>query len=92
MRLEGKSGAHLLRRSADTLSFVSTANQMNKLQYARIQTQKIAEQQGARTGQLAAIHMKSMSKFYAMLSPAQKTKADELSAQFKAAKQHRAQK
>jgi Spy/CpxP family protein refolding chaperone len=38
----------------------------------------IATRQGALVGQLSAIHAKAMAKFYAQLTPDQKTKADQV--------------
>ena len=38
----------------------------------------IAERQGARMGQLAAVHAKQMAKFYAQLTPEQQQKAAKL--------------
>jgi Spy/CpxP family protein refolding chaperone len=43
---------------------------------------QIAAQQGALVGQLAGIHAKAFSKFYALLTPDQKTKADKLHQEF----------
>lgn len=40
--------------------------------------QALADKQGSLTGQLAGIHAKSMAKFYALLTPDQKAKADQL--------------
>ncbi len=45
---------------------------------------QLSEQQGVLMGQLAAIRTKAMAKFYAQLTPDQKTKADQLQAQRKA--------
>ncbi len=39
---------------------------------------QLATQQGSVMGQLAAIHAKAFSQFYAQLTPDQKTKADQL--------------
>ena len=44
----------------------------------------IAGKQGALIGQLAAIHSKAMAKFYAQLTPEQKTKADAIHDHIKA--------
>ncbi len=40
--------------------------------------EQIASQQGALMGQMAGIHAKAFAKFYATLTPEQKTKADKL--------------
>ncbi len=40
--------------------------------------QRIADQQGALMAQLAGSHAKAMAKFYAILTPEQKAKADKL--------------
>ena len=45
---------------------------------------QIAQQQGAVMGQLAAVHAKAMARFYAQLTPDQKTKAEQLHDQMKA--------
>jgi Spy/CpxP family protein refolding chaperone len=45
---------------------------------------QLATQQGTLMGQLAAIHAKAFSSFYAQLTPDQKTKADQLHQDMKA--------
>lgn len=50
---------------------------------------QIATAQGALMGQLAAVHAKALSKFYAQLTPEQKTKADQLHDHFRGFMQHR---
>ena len=51
--------------------------------------EKLAGQQGVLVGELAKVHVKSMSAFYALLTPAQKVRADELARELQAKKQHR---
>lgn len=45
---------------------------------------QLSQQQGVLMGQLAAVHTKAMARFYAQLTPDQKTKADQLHEQMKA--------
>ena len=49
------------------------------------QLQQLADRQGTLVGQLAGIHAKAFAKFYAILTPEQKAKADKLHERFKEA-------
>lgn len=52
------------------------------------QIDQIAQNQAQLQGQVAAIHAKSMAKFYAQLTPDQKTKADALHERMKGRLEH----
>ena len=51
--------------------------------------QQLAERQGALMGQVAAVHTKAFAKFYALLTPEQKEKADKMHEQLRGMMQHR---
>lgn len=72
-RAQSQPLADQLRANRDELAAAVKANNTGAIS-------QIAERQGALTGQVAALHAKSMATFYAQLTPEQKAKAEELQA------------
>ena len=66
-----------LRKNREALTAAAKANQ------SEAEIQKLSAEQGRLVGQLVAIRTEASAKFYQMLTPEQRVKADQMHAQFK---------